>query len=539
MTSEENLPTLQTWAERHDHVQALKAAALAFDGEIQAARQATNHTAQAVRDANAAARAADQAAHDACKRAEQAQAAAKRAKERVCEASDVALGHSLEFHAQGIFAGARFENFEPQTPMQAAALQAVQAFPCTDPKARTQTALLCGPVGTGKTHLAAAWVASFDPANCNAEFARARDIADSFKGLRDAEFVAQFKRWDGSQVGCGGPDHGCEYLAIDDLGAGMTKAEIEIVRDVIVRRIDAGMVTLITTNMDANDRFAALGGRVCDRLKLGGVLVPFDGESFRSKPLQDRDAPDTHSPRIAALEAHAEELEQEARALEEAEQAASEAARALRGVADQASQAHKASLAQVDAATQARKSAATEFRIAQSALRYDTSWLLARRNGLTHQELAKRVIWISRIEAQKQEVQWHLQGWRVATVNELPSYAIEDFAEELDQIEPPLLTGEVPDGARALLCEELPPTPKFEAPSAAPAATASASPSDGAMTLEVIKELTTRAAAANRDAVVHALEKYGAKRAPDLKPERWDNYAAELREIIDSAARKG
>lgn len=252
------------------------------------------------------------------------------------------------------------------------------------------------------------------------------------------------------------------------------------------------------------------------------------------KPLRDlRERPDDESPTVAALKAQADKLEQEARTLEEAERAALETVRTLRGAASQASQAHKASLARVDAAEQARKGAEDEFSLAQYALKVDADWLAARRKGITHQDLAQRFYWLSRIQAQKQELEWCLQGWQAASVHDVPRCCMGGFADELDQVEPPLLTGEVPDGARALLCEELPPAPKFEALSAA---TASAPPSDGAVTLENVKALTTKAADLNRDAVVRALAKYGAKRAPDVKAENWSAYAADLREIIARAA---
>ncbi|NVO07773.1 MAG: hypothetical protein HXX19_18450, partial [Rhodoferax sp.] len=85
------------------------------------------------------------------------------------------------------YRGKTYDNFKPESAAQAAALRAAQEFPWLGPEDdesgdRTHYNLvLSGPVGVGKTHLAAVAFASLQPNFCGVEFTTATALVRKFR----------------------------------------------------------------------------------------------------------------------------------------------------------------------------------------------------------------------------------------------------------------------------------------------------------------------------------------------------------------------
>jgi DNA replication protein DnaC len=506
---------LEQWAERWTHVQTLKAEAHAVNADCIAA--AADTAAQGVRDAAQAVQGADAACAQVCAALAGAREHLERVQARAAEVRDAAEAHADAFHAQGRYAGARFHSFEPQTPKQAAALCAVQAFPSTDPAAPTQTALLVGPVGVGKTLVLAAWVARFDPANGDSEFAQWRDVARSFEGLGKVAREKQLQRWDGTQAGDGAPANGCHHLALDDFGDGMDDRDVVLLGEIIDRRSNAGRITALTSNMTPKQLAAVLGERVYSRLALGGVRIPFDGADFRQQhPMRILPVPALESAQVQAIEARAAELAEQVAALESQAQAASAALALARVAADHAQAQYREALARLEAADRApaRLEAQRVYCVALDSLRADAAWLLARRDGLSLGALQARVLVVRR--HWPLHVTRALVGYQASSVQGLPSCCWEPFAEELDELEPPRL-GDVPRDALELLAPEPAPVTHLRV-----------------FTSEQVSARVNALAKTHRPQVVATLAAYGAKRTPDLKPEHYAPFLADL-DAIESA----
>lgn len=504
---------LEQWAERWAHVQSLKAEAQAADAEslvagagVDTAAQSALNAAQAVRSADAACAQVRGALAEVRGRLERVQA-------RAAEVRDAAEAHADAFHAHGHYAGARFANYEAPTPQHEAALRVMQAFPCTDAAAPTQTALLLGPTGVGKTHLAAAWVTKFDPADGNAEFAQWRDVARSFEGLGKVAREKQLQRWDGTQAGDGAPANGCQHLALDDVGDGMDERDVALIGELIDRRANAGRVTLLTSNLRRSRLEALVGERIYSRLSWGGVRATFsaDCEDFRtSRPLQRLPVPDLESAQVRALEAHAAELAEQVATLESEAQAAAVVLAQARAVANDAQAQHREALARLDDAERApaRLEAQRVYRNALDSLRADAAWVSTRRDGLSLDALQARAQVVRRHWAL--HVARALDGYQAHRVHDLSPYCWAPFADDLDELEPPRL-GDVPPDALVLLAPEPEPIARKRL-----------------LSLEDVGARVDALAKTHRGAIVEALKGYGAKRTPDLKPEQYAPFMADL-----------
>jgi DNA replication protein DnaC len=128
--------------------------------------------------------------------------------------------------------------------------------------------LLYGPVGTGKTHLAAAIVRAAVEAGSGAVFCRAADV---YRALRDT-FDGQQK--EGSII-----DRltGAELLVLDDVAAGsLSDFERRTTLEIIDRRISAQLPSVVTTNWTVDEIARKMDERIASRLA-GFTSVAFTG----------------------------------------------------------------------------------------------------------------------------------------------------------------------------------------------------------------------------------------------------------------------
>ncbi len=134
--------------------------------------------------------------------------------------------------------------------------------------------LISGPVGTGKTYLAAAIVAAQLRARIDSHFFRCSelysDLRESLRANASEEYV--LRRYVEPR-----------YVALDDLGAGgLTDHERRVTLEVLDRRINGGHPTIITTNWSLEQIAERMDERIASRLASFDQLA-LDGPDRRAQ----------------------------------------------------------------------------------------------------------------------------------------------------------------------------------------------------------------------------------------------------------------
>jgi len=179
-----------------------------------------------------------------------------------------------------MFAHKRFDTFECATEQQRAAVAACHEFVETWQERQRQgehTSLwILGPMGTGKTRLAAALVtALYLDDGVEALLIQPKHMIDR---LRDTwERGAKEKHRDVLREFIE-----VEVLVLDDVGTSWgSEAEKVQLFEIVDGRYADGRPTLLTSNKQPMQLRDAIGERAYDRLRHGARVVPLTGESYR------------------------------------------------------------------------------------------------------------------------------------------------------------------------------------------------------------------------------------------------------------------
>ncbi|MEP7044564.1 MAG: ATP-binding protein [Dokdonella sp.] len=130
--------------------------------------------------------------------------------------------------------------------------------------------LLLGPVGVGKTHLAAGVLNLAIAAGFSGQFVRVGDLFATMK----RSFAKGQPDFDDL------PLRQANFVVLDDLGASRgSEWETAVLHDLLAHRYDERLPTIVTTNVPEFDRF--VGDRVADRFDENSLRLTIAGTSHR------------------------------------------------------------------------------------------------------------------------------------------------------------------------------------------------------------------------------------------------------------------
>jgi DNA replication protein DnaC len=132
--------------------------------------------------------------------------------------------------------------------------------------------LIEGPVGSGKTYLAAAIVRARIESGMRASFRRSADL---YAALRESY------RLNASESDLMGPYRDAQLLVLDNLGAGsLTDFERRITLEILDRRLNDRRPTVVTTNWELDAIAEKMDDRIASRLAMY-VNFRLDGRDRR------------------------------------------------------------------------------------------------------------------------------------------------------------------------------------------------------------------------------------------------------------------
>lgn len=146
-----------------------------------------------------------------------------------------------------------------------------------DPKLSGTSLILCGRPGTGKTHIGCAFVVGFALTDRVAKYITTSQLMRNVKSTyhKDAERTEdEVLTFYGTTV---------EFLVIDEVGVQFgTETEKLIFYEIINRRYENMLYTVLISNLTADELKGFIGERAFDRFKEdGGAILAFDWESYR------------------------------------------------------------------------------------------------------------------------------------------------------------------------------------------------------------------------------------------------------------------
>lgn len=176
------------------------------------------------------------------------------------------------------FADATFDNYRAISTGQIAALAACRKYADEFHTNGGRCLVLCGKVGTGKTHLAVSIAKHVVNGLVGRETARYVTAAEAIRGVRatwggagnESEVFAKFGRRPLAIIDEIGVQHGSD-------------SERVILTELINARYENMKPTIIVSNLDIENLKKVLGDRAFDRAREGGgKVVTFDWDSHRA-----------------------------------------------------------------------------------------------------------------------------------------------------------------------------------------------------------------------------------------------------------------
>ncbi|MCW7764227.1 ATP-binding protein [Photorhabdus luminescens] len=176
------------------------------------------------------------------------------------------------------FEHASFENYQPINKAAQHNLKTCRSYVQTwkECKVAGEGIIMCGRLGTGKTHLAVATCREIVIQNgISAFITTASRIIRAFRRSwsNDAD-TSEFETLRFYSE--------LDLLIIDEIGVQYgTESERNILFEVINNRYEDLLPTILISNLPMNDLPVFLGDRVLDRVLQGGVVLAFDWDSYR------------------------------------------------------------------------------------------------------------------------------------------------------------------------------------------------------------------------------------------------------------------
>lgn len=170
------------------------------------------------------------------------------------------------------FEGRTLATYEASTESQRRVLSICTQFASSD---EGGSLVLCGPPGTGKTHLGCAMAAAFTQRGRSAKFitviAAMRSIKDTYNResrRTETEAISELIT----------PD----LLVLDEVGIQLrSETESRLVFELLNERYAACKATVVISNLDRAELRECLGDRIMDRFREGGAVLALDWQSRR------------------------------------------------------------------------------------------------------------------------------------------------------------------------------------------------------------------------------------------------------------------
>jgi DNA replication protein DnaC len=141
-------------------------------------------------------------------------------------------------------------------------------------KHKTLDMILCGAVGTGKTHLACAKISQLIDNGIQAQFVQLIKLIRSIKSswtsthVNESDIIKQFTE--------------VPFLVIDEIGVQFeSETEKQYLTEIINDRYNNKLSTYLISNMTVEELAKTVGDRVVDRFRESNQLGLFKWESYR------------------------------------------------------------------------------------------------------------------------------------------------------------------------------------------------------------------------------------------------------------------